>query len=65
MNLTRQLEAELQQLNQIGTFPTDYTLHDLIRYTTVLGALAYRDRETIDRLKARVRELEGRQQQVT
>jgi hypothetical protein len=60
-----QTESTLKQLRSIGTFPTDYTRDDLIRYMTVLEVQAYQDRQSIDHLKARIRELEGRQQQVT
>jgi hypothetical protein len=60
-----QIESTLQQLRWIGTFPTDCTRDDLIRYMTVLEVQAYQDRQTIDGLKARIREFEGRPQQVT
>jgi hypothetical protein len=65
MNLETRLESALQQLSRIGAFPTDYTRDDLIRYVTVLEAQAYQDRQTIDQLRARIRELEGGQQQVS
>jgi len=58
MSLDRYICSTLQRLHGTGTFPRDYSRIDLILSATALGAQNYDHHETIDRLHARIQELE-------